>query len=347
MYKQYGKHSGPLLKQKTSFFEENEKHVSRQRKIADLYIKQNLRVKCKNCDNDLNETVDFIKDKIGYKLCPTCGHLNGIYEDSDEFCEFVYAGDSGEEYALNYEVENQSKYSYRLSSIYSPKAEFLYSGLLECGANPHDLSFLDFGSGSGYFVGALKNMSIQNIKGTEVSSYQVEFGNKMLGSDLLSVHGLDETNSILRTTTANVVSLVGVLEHVSNPRGVVAELASNKNVEYIFMSVPTYSLSVFIELLNDNLFHRHLHGGHTHLYSKKSLYHLAEEFNFDVSSEWWFGADVVDLYRSLYVNLKSKKVSREMLESFQNMTLPLVDKLQLEIDKEELSSEVHMLWKKK
>jgi len=98
---------------------------------------------------------------------------------------------------------------------------------------------------------------------------------------------------------------------------------------------------------NDYLFHWYLHGGHTHLYSKKSPYHLAEEFNFDILSEWWFGADIVDLYRSLYVNLKSQDVSQEISKSFQDMTLPLIDHLQLEINKLELSSWVHMLWKKK
>ena len=204
-YKQFGKHSGPLLKQKTSFFNENEKHVIRQRKISSVYIKQPLRVNCKNCNYGLRSEVDFLKDEIGYKISETCGHLNGTYEDTAEFCDFVYSGDSGEEYALNYEVDSIAKYSYRLSSIYSPKAEFLYSSLLNCGANPHDLSYFDFGSGSGYFVGALKQFELSSVTGSEVSSYQVEYGNSMLGSPLLSVHDLDETNDVLRSTNSNVV----------------------------------------------------------------------------------------------------------------------------------------------
>ncbi len=346
MYKQFGKHSGPLLKQKTSFFEDNNKHVHRQRKIAEVYKQQNFRLNCKNCDVVLKDDVDFVKDQIGYKICGCCGHLNGIYEDSEEYCDFVYAGDSGEEYALNYEVESPSRFAYRLSSIYSPKAEFLYSSLLSSGENPHQLSYFDFGCGSGYFVGALQNMALEHVRGSEVSSYQVEFGNRMLGKELLATHGLDETLDVLKATDANVVSLVGVLEHVSNPRAVINELKLNKNVDYIYLSVPVYSLSVFIELMNDDLFHRHLHGGHTHLYTKQSLHYLAKEFEFSVSSEWWFGADIVDFYRSIFVTLESKKVSQFFKDDLQKMLLPLIDKLQLEIDKSELSSEVHMLWRR-
>ena len=58
MYKQYGKPSGPLLKQKTSFFEDNDKHVAKQRKIADVYQQQPLRTVCKNCNNGIKDEID-------------------------------------------------------------------------------------------------------------------------------------------------------------------------------------------------------------------------------------------------------------------------------------------------
>ena len=67
MYKQFGKHSGPLLKQKASFFEENNKHVQRQRKIAEIYKQQSFRLSCKNCDLVLKDEVDFEKEKSSKK----------------------------------------------------------------------------------------------------------------------------------------------------------------------------------------------------------------------------------------------------------------------------------------
>ena len=69
----------------------------------------------------------------------------------------------------------------------------------------------------------------------------------------------------------------------------------------LFLSVPMDSSAVFVEMSNEELFHRHLHGGHTHLYTEQSLKHLATEFGFSVVAEWWFGADIVDWYRKSLV----------------------------------------------
>jgi hypothetical protein len=249
LYKIYGKHAGPLLQQKVSFFRDNDRHVEKQRSIAELYAQQPRRKACKNCDHALHENVDFTKDGIGYQLCSTCGHLNGIHEDTSQFCEFVYSSGSGKKYAENYEVGDFPAYSYRQSSIYAPKAEFLFSSLTYLGGEPHSLRYLDFGCGSGYFVGALHSLGLRDVSGTEVSDYQCEFGNKMLGREALSTHRLDQTGQILANTDADVVSFVGVLEHLYNPREAISSLSNNENVQYVFLSVPLYSPSVFFEMI--------------------------------------------------------------------------------------------------
>ena len=83
MYKQYGKQSAALLMQKKSFFEENEKHILKQREIVNIYIKQAERLLCKNCEKTLSSTPDFIKDRIPYKICSSCTHLNGEVQNAD------------------------------------------------------------------------------------------------------------------------------------------------------------------------------------------------------------------------------------------------------------------------
>ena len=89
MHQQYGKLSTALIIQKKSFFDENEKHIIKQREISKVYIRQSERKLCKNCGKELSSISDFTKDKISYKICSICTHLNGSFEDSDEFCEFV------------------------------------------------------------------------------------------------------------------------------------------------------------------------------------------------------------------------------------------------------------------
>ena len=209
------------------------------------------------------------------------------------------------------------------------------------------MKYLDFGSGSGYFVGALNKIGLKNISGTEVSKYQVDFGNKMIDSNYLSAHKIRDTNNFLQEVDADVISLIGVLEHLQDPRSAMEHIKKNSQVKYVYLSVPLFSLSVFIEMMSDNVFHRQLHGSHTHLYTKKSLQYLAQEFDFDIISEWWFGTDIVDLYRHIFVNLEKTQSSNELISSFKEMLLPLIDSMQLELDKKNCSSEVHLLLKRK
>ena len=82
--RQYGKSSAPLIRQKQSFFNENDKHIEEQRKISDIYVRQPARLCCKNCGHPLKIEHDFIKDGIKYKICDTCTHLNGAHEDTDD-----------------------------------------------------------------------------------------------------------------------------------------------------------------------------------------------------------------------------------------------------------------------
>lgn len=345
--KRYGKSSLPLLLQKTSFFEENDLLVKKQKEIALIYKKQPKRINCMNCDMKIDLSSDFVKDGIEYVICRNCHHLNGIYESTEEFCAGLYSVDSGEDYAKTYyKVDNLDKFNYRTASIYIPKAEFLCSSLLNSKIDPYSLDYFDFGAGSGYFIAALKKVGLINISGTDISKSQVDFGNVMMGEECLRIHDIKDTNKILQKCRSQVVSMIGVLEHLQNPREALKALQRNKNVKYLYILVPTFSLSVFLEILTPGIFHRQLTGGHTHLFTKQSLSHLCKEFEFEAIAEWWFGTDVVDLFRHISVTMQNQNCSQRVMESWRQEFMPLIDAMQLEIDKSHFSSEVHMLLKK-
>ena len=126
-----------------------------------------------------------------------------------------------------------------------------------------------------------------------------------------------------------------------------AHIQKNSKIKYLYISVPLFSLSVFLEAMSDDVFHRQLHGGHTHLYTKESLQYLAQEYDFDIISEWWFGTDMVDLYRHIFVQLEKKQSSDKLIKLLKQMLLPVIDTMQLELDKSHFSSEVHLLLRKK
>lgn len=344
--KKYGKSNMSIISQKKTFFKDNDSLVLRQKEMSKIYQLQPKRKKCKNCRTDLLDEIDFIKNQIPYKICLNCNHLNGNFEDTDEFCEAIYIKNQGANYSLLYTSKDLDSYNFRVSTIYFPKAEFLYSSLVN-EVNPNELKYLDFGAGSGYFVSALKKLGLNKLIGSEVSGFQVSFGNKMIGEELLQIHELKETRKVILDSDANVISMIGVLEHLQDPREVLSSIQENDSIQYCYLSVPLFSLSVYIEMLSEEIFHRQLYGGHTHLYSEQSLQHLIKEFDFEVVSEWWFGTDIMDLYRNIFVTMNQKKFSDKVKKEFDDMFLSSIDSLQLELDKKHFSSEVHLLLKKK
>jgi hypothetical protein len=62
---------------------------------------------------------------------------------------------------------------------------------------------------------------------------------------------------------------------------------------------------------------------------------------------WWFGADMIDLFRNVTVELKKNPETSNMVESWSKLFAPLIDTMQLEIYKKHLASEVHILFQLK
>ena len=85
---------------------------------------------------------------------------------------------------------------------------------------------------------------------------------------------------------------------------------------------------------------RQLSGGHTHLTRMNRSIGCAEH-KFERTSEW-FGSDFVDLYRivSVFGEPEDGGASPGM---WADEFLPVLDAMQVELDKRQLSSEVHLL----
>ena len=343
----YGKPSKELFSHKSVFFSHNKEKLEEMSRLAELYIKQPRRLRCKNCNYMLGKA-DFTKRGVDYALCTECGHLNGCHEDTEEFCQALYTADDGVSYGATYHESDRLAWSRRVDDIYLPKAEFLANALQSLDRQVHAMSFADFGAGSGFFVKALQSLGISSVKGYEVSRAQVRVGQAMLqDKDALQEHDLNDSVKIASETQADVVSMVGVLEHLREPREVLAALRNNENVEFIYFSVPLFSPCVFIEMDHPNVFPRHLAGAHTHLYTESSIRYFCKEFSLGPVAEWWFGSDVVDLYRNMLVNITSssnaEKGSARAGKLFTEMFKPVIDDMQKVLDIQRLSSEVHML----
>ncbi len=336
----FGKSSDALLQHKQAFFEENDSLLAEGSRVSSVYTAQPRRNVCKVCLLEIGP-VAFTKQGIDYHICENCGHLNGSHEDTDDFCAALYTEDNGKSYAKNYSSADREAYHRRVEDIYLPKAVFLRDGLMERGVEPDTLGFVDFGAGSGYFVAAMRHLGWSEAVGYEVSITQVEIANEMIGAKVVQQHDLDETIRLAGEAEVDVISMIGVLEHLQKPREVLAAIRANENVRYLFISVPLFSPCVFFELIFPQVFQRQLTAGHTHLFTDSSLDWLCREFGMTRVAEWWFGTDMVDLLRSVNVELTRQGggMGDRWIETFG----PAIDDLQLALDRQRLSSEVHLL----
>ena len=149
----------------------------------------------------------------------------------------------------------------------------------------------------------------------------------------------------MKEDKANTLSLIHVLEHLVEPDKLMNSFVRSK-IKYLYIAVPLFSLSTFIENSFPNIFPRQLSGGHTHLYTEKSLNYLANKYNLKIIGEYWFGTDFPDLMRSLINSgsISNKKIYAQQLN---NKFSKFIDELQSILDKNKVCSEVHMVLEKK
>jgi 2-polyprenyl-3-methyl-5-hydroxy-6-metoxy-1,4-benzoquinol methylase len=338
----YGKSSKEMLEHKEDFFQKNDEMVDILTSMNKLYAEQPQRLSCKNCDNKLGKS-DFKKLHVNYTICQICGHLNGLNEDSEFFCSKVYTFNKGSDYSKVYNSSTKEIFKKRTNDIYAPKASFLKDALENFSINPKNLKFVDIGAGSGYFVSAMKNLNL-NISGYEVSEQQVSFGNSIIGEPILNQMNINETLKIIEEIDADVITMIGVLEHLRQPRKILNALCSNKQINFLYISVPLFSLSVFFEMIFSKVMHRQLSGAHTHLYTEQSLEYMTNEFKLNRIASWWFGTDMMDLYRSVSVALSNENYQSNITDLWKDSFSTIIDPLQLELDHKHMSSEVHMLF---
>ena len=218
---------------KKDFISENFKYFSYAKKINDVYKKQVKRKKCKNCQVKISKP--FLKNfEINYCLCTRCGHLNGVYEDTQKFNKWLYSNEEGKNYNLFY----KKFYNSRVKNIYIPKVNFLKEVIKE------KIKVIDYGSGVGYFLKALEVKKIKAI-GLETNKQSVKEGGKFLNKNKL-YHSKFGDNSIFKkhANDYNTLALMGVLEHI-DPKNLLKDFKSSK-LKYLYIAVPALSLSVFL-----------------------------------------------------------------------------------------------------
>jgi SAM-dependent methyltransferase len=337
MLKKYSKPSSDILSQKQAFFSNNDALRAEMERINKVYAEQPRRTQCKMCEATLGDA-DFTSFGVSYVICDRCGHLNGLHEDTAAFTDFLYRDEKGGNYAKNY----LDGYDGRVNAIYIPKVDFLLEVMGD--AKESRLSVADIGCGGGHFVKACEIRGIA-ARGYDPNATLIGLGSQKLEKNAIEEVPLDRFETVIEGTDANVVCLIGVLEHLREPLRALAAFTRSR-ARFLYLSVPVFSFSVFLEHGLPAIFPRQLAGGHTHLYTRESLDHLMGRYGLRSRAEWWFGTDMVDLYRSLAVTLNKTGGSDKVQGRLSSAFGKLIDDLQAVFDRHEVCSEVHLVLEK-
>ncbi len=344
MFRKYGKSYGNMWRFKDALTTDNTSLVKHNEKLYAFYKEQPERKYCKIC-HGTNQRYEFHSHGVRYFCCDDCGHINGGYEDTEEYCRKLYENDDGC-FGSTYEDLDREAYLARMKTIYLPKAEFLnetfdaYPGKYKTDA----MKFLDIGAGSGHFVYAMREMGF-NATGIDVDMHQVRQANKLLPAGMLEHCPSEKLIEYLSAAKADVLTCIYAFEHIPNIREVFDTIQQNSHIRWIFFSVPMFSFTSMLQAVSSDVYARILHAAHTHIYTEESIAWLCKHYGWVPLGEWRFGADVADILRTVMVKLEMQgdsKLANVCKAKFADM----IDDLQIVMDKKEFCSEIHILVEK-
>jgi len=347
MKKKYGKSSDGMLTYQEYLISEIEDHINNERKYETLYRNSKNRENCIVCNDNLPRP-DFVRNSISFSFCINCGHVNGHNILEDSLANGVYTDqlDSGIKYDKYY-LQEKNDFEAAVHNVYEPKAKFLADSLKNYldNRNFEKMKILDFGTGSGHMVKALENIGFLDIVGIDPMSSTINFGKEILGIRNLIRVPVNNSIDYLRNTDSQIISMICTLPHVADPDAILLAMKENPKIEFTYQKLPMFSLGSIFDIAHPEINSRVISGTHTHIYTDDSLEFIEKKYQLERVSEWRFGADILDLYRNLQVSLKQRKFSDKVLRKLAENFIPIIDSLQLLIDKNHFASEIHVLWK--
>jgi len=262
-----------------------------------------------------------------YVKCMHCGHVYTSRRYSEQALKRFYQKD---QYYSQITYANRETCFYRREHVAKPKVEFAeqYTGI-EKG------TWIDVGSGIGDLVSVLSEKGWRAI-GLEISETSVKFAREVFGVSLVTqtFEEYCSTHAELMGTV-DVVSFIGLLEHVVNPTELLAlawQMLKSNGV--VVIQVPNaHSVSSMIQIVfPENVFRHMSPVSHIMLFTEQSLIKALELTGFGVLALWFLGLDIYELLNNL-VLVNSRVQDSALYHAFnENM-----NELQLVFDKRELS----------
>ena len=318
---------------------EQSKVLFEQRKdIPKKLLDAPSRDKCVLCLSAVTDRFkEFSHRDILFITCSVCGHIQSKAKPPQGYpsvpFDTVYPELSAQEYAS------------RVERIYKPKLSWIFDSLNRLDLTKEELiskSWIDLGSGAGYFLKSLKDEGVKELKGSDSNNQLVDISNKALGSTVADCT-LDSLSEVVQNSSTDVYTAFFVLEHLEDVSIFLNALKSKPKGTVFVFAVPVFGLSCLLEGIFKNHFARNLDGIiHTQMYTDKSIEYAMKIAGYEITNEWIFGQDAADLIRVMYSDIKESNPEVEM-EELKNKLSEMIDPMQEAIDKNNLADQRHVI----
>lgn len=284
---------------------------------------------CYICDS-LSSTNVFRVHEYQYVKCNDCGHVYTSSRPSSSNLEEFYRTN---EYWSEVTYANSETYLYRKAHVASPKYQFLRSFLK---GNVRGMKWIDIGCGIGDVISVAKDDGFI-VEGLELSDTSREFARQNFGIELkgMSIH---DFINYPNAAPYDVISLIGLLEHVADPLSTLSKSVSLAHPNSLFLiQVPNAdSLTTKLQQVFSANVYRHASPiEHIQLFTIESLSRLLSNFNLNVYGVWWHGLDIHQLFNELLIATPQYEHSEA-----QSLLTSIYNQLQREVDKTRQSDRI-------
>ncbi len=304
-----------ILKLKVEMVENfNEKVITIRKTRIETYKKKLVDLStCPICNSNLIIN-SFSVNNANYFQCENCTHHFIKERPTKEALEVFYSSDRS--YQGTYASKRTTET--RIQQVAIPKAKWAIRQFERIyGRKPK--SILDVGAGSGHFVYACKTLGIE-CDGIEINKNGVNFCRENLGIELLTD---DFNKNWSKYCNYDIITLWGVIEHVSNPLGMLQSTSKALiNGGLVIASVPRWnSFSTVVQFNFSDSIIRHLDPlGHIHIFTDESLATTFDLCDIKIIAAWYYGMDAYELFTQLSYFFQNDEIiqkSRTLIPSFQ------------------------------
>lgn len=335
MIERYGKEID-LSKLKGNILRDLPEHVAKVKemaqKLSDQYQLES-QPNCYVCDKADRSIIAEILE-FTYVQCKNCKHIYTTHRYSNEAIIDFYRKN---EYYSQTTYANEETCFYRRDNVAKPKVEFIEEFVDGKG------TWIDVGAGIGDLVSVLKEKG-WNAIGLEISDSSVAFSRKIFDIELLN-QTFEEfigNNSEMKGGV-EVISFIGVLEHVTNPMellNLAHDFLSEDGI-VVYQGPNGTSLSSQIQtVFPENVFRHMSPLEHIQLFTKESMHKMAELSGFEPVGMWFHGMDIYELLNNLVL------LNQDVADSgFYQSIIANMNELQFVLDRKELSDRLIMVAK--